>query len=67
MNKPSDVIIVCKGKITRVTQQQYDDVMRYMAGQMIDQVIENMKSHSIAAARAEKTEVAFWALQAATS
>ena len=66
MNKSSDVIIVCKGKVTRVSQQQYDDVMYYMAGQMVDQVVENMKDQSITTARARKTEAAYWEMKAAT-
>jgi len=66
MTKSSDVIIVCKGKVTRVSQQQWDDVMYYMAGQMVDQVVENMKDQFINTARAERTEAAFWEMKGAT-
>lgn len=61
-----EVIIVYGNKVTRVTRQQYDDVMSEMAGQMCDQIVENMVDQGYTKRRANQTLDAFNKMQGAT-
>lgn len=60
-----EVIIVCGDKVTRITKQQYKDVMYFMAGQMRDMVVENMTDQNYTRRRANQTLDAYMKMELA--
>jgi hypothetical protein len=59
----TEVIIVCGDKVIRIPKQQYDDVMYYMAGQMRDEVDQNMVDQGFSRRRANQTLQAFMKME----
>lgn len=61
-----EVIIVFGDRVTRIPVQQWDDVMDYMAGQMVDDIAQDMIDRSLPRARGTRTLDAYSKMSNAT-